>query len=232
MYTHTYKIAIALKPQFWRWSPQGFVLIITIIREAVEEIRCYVRDKEVNSQIYSKLSTRGKDWGPSAMVKEICETAHSEHKLKTEMCCFSYHSWQGAMAFSRLLNRLEPHKIDSKLDSWIVWSWCVDCIRVCSVLQQKCTDYHSFSMGSLVQLFLLQTCLELKVEPSSTFWLLPSAAAVSHAFQQSDTITKQSTTQLGTMQWVLLRYTTSLTAQLLHKPACFDWSVRFGVNTA
>lgn len=40
---------------------QGIVLIITIMREAVEEIRCYCRDKEVNSQIYSKLSTRGKD---------------------------------------------------------------------------------------------------------------------------------------------------------------------------
>lgn len=38
---------------------QGLVLIITIMREAVEEIRCYLRDKEVNSQIYSKLSTRG-----------------------------------------------------------------------------------------------------------------------------------------------------------------------------
>jgi len=34
-------------------------LIITIVREAVEEIRCFLRDKEVNSQIYSKLSTRG-----------------------------------------------------------------------------------------------------------------------------------------------------------------------------
>jgi phospholipid-translocating ATPase len=39
---------------------QGIVLIITILREAVEEIRCYCRDKEVNSQIYSKLSIRGK----------------------------------------------------------------------------------------------------------------------------------------------------------------------------
>lgn len=94
------------------------------------------------------------------------------------------------MALSWLLNQLEPHKIDSKLDSWILWSWCVDCIRVCSALQQKHSDYHPFSMGSLVQLLLLQTCLELKVEPSSTFWLLPSAAAVNHASQQSDTITK------------------------------------------
>ncbi|RXM96164.1 putative phospholipid-transporting ATPase IIA [Acipenser ruthenus] len=41
------------------WVPLGFVLIITIGREAVEEIRCFIRDKEVNSQIYSKLSTRG-----------------------------------------------------------------------------------------------------------------------------------------------------------------------------
>nr|XP_014347728.1 PREDICTED: probable phospholipid-transporting ATPase IIA isoform X2 [Latimeria chalumnae] len=41
------------------WVPLGFVLTVTIIREAVEEIRCYCRDKEVNSQIYSKLTNRG-----------------------------------------------------------------------------------------------------------------------------------------------------------------------------
>ncbi|KAH0619162.1 hypothetical protein JD844_018895, partial [Phrynosoma platyrhinos] len=41
------------------WVPLGFVLAVTIIREAVEEIRCYMRDKEVNSQIYSKLTARG-----------------------------------------------------------------------------------------------------------------------------------------------------------------------------
>lgn len=40
-------------------SPQGFVLAVTIIREAVEEIRCYLRDKEVNSQVYSRLTLRG-----------------------------------------------------------------------------------------------------------------------------------------------------------------------------
>ncbi|NXB76328.1 ATP9A ATPase, partial [Donacobius atricapilla] len=38
---------------------QGFVLAVTVIREAAEEIRCYMRDKEVNSQIYSKLTARG-----------------------------------------------------------------------------------------------------------------------------------------------------------------------------
>lgn len=41
---------------------QGFVLAVTVIREAAEEIRCYMRDKEVNSQIYSKLTGRGECW--------------------------------------------------------------------------------------------------------------------------------------------------------------------------
>uniref|UniRef100_A0A3B3YDR7 Phospholipid-transporting ATPase n=1 Tax=Poecilia mexicana TaxID=48701 RepID=A0A3B3YDR7_9TELE len=41
------------------WVPLGLVLFITITREAIEEIRCYLRDKEVNSQVYSKLSKRG-----------------------------------------------------------------------------------------------------------------------------------------------------------------------------
>ncbi|KAH0511069.1 putative phospholipid-transporting ATPase IIA [Microtus ochrogaster] len=41
------------------WVPLGFVLAVTIIREAVEEIRCYLRDKEVNSQVYSRLTSRG-----------------------------------------------------------------------------------------------------------------------------------------------------------------------------
>ncbi|EPQ07755.1 Putative phospholipid-transporting ATPase IIA [Myotis brandtii] len=41
------------------WVPLGFVLAVTIIREAVEEIRCYLRDKEVNSQVYSRLTVRG-----------------------------------------------------------------------------------------------------------------------------------------------------------------------------
>ncbi|XP_058032248.1 probable phospholipid-transporting ATPase IIA isoform X2 [Ahaetulla prasina] len=47
------------KYNFFTFLPGGFVLTVTIIREAVEEIRCYMRDKEVNSQIYSKLTARG-----------------------------------------------------------------------------------------------------------------------------------------------------------------------------
>uniref|UniRef100_H2P2B3 Phospholipid-transporting ATPase n=1 Tax=Pongo abelii TaxID=9601 RepID=H2P2B3_PONAB len=45
------------------WVPLGFVLAVTVIREAVEEIRCYVRDKEVNSQVYSRLTARGQPSG-------------------------------------------------------------------------------------------------------------------------------------------------------------------------
>ncbi|XP_045300168.1 probable phospholipid-transporting ATPase IIA isoform X1 [Leopardus geoffroyi] len=41
------------------WVPLGFVLAVTVIREAVEEIRCYVRDREVNCQIFSRLTARG-----------------------------------------------------------------------------------------------------------------------------------------------------------------------------
>lgn len=56
-------------------SVQGFVLAVTIIREAVEEIRCYVRDKEVNSQVYSRLTARGQPPGPSGATS--CSRAPS-----------------------------------------------------------------------------------------------------------------------------------------------------------
>uniref|UniRef100_A0A2K5I7N0 Phospholipid-transporting ATPase n=1 Tax=Colobus angolensis palliatus TaxID=336983 RepID=A0A2K5I7N0_COLAP len=51
------------------WVPLGFVLAVTVIREAVEEIRCYVRDKEVNSQVYSRLTARGQ---PSGSCPGLC----------------------------------------------------------------------------------------------------------------------------------------------------------------
>ena len=38
---------------------KGFVLAVTIMREAVDEFRRFQRDKEVNSQLYSKLTVRG-----------------------------------------------------------------------------------------------------------------------------------------------------------------------------
>ncbi|XP_043364173.1 probable phospholipid-transporting ATPase IIB isoform X4 [Dermochelys coriacea] len=42
------------------WAPLGFVLAVTMVREAVDEFRRYQRDKEMNSQLYSKLTIRGK----------------------------------------------------------------------------------------------------------------------------------------------------------------------------
>nr|XP_053768301.1 probable phospholipid-transporting ATPase IIB isoform X4 [Desmodus rotundus] len=41
------------------WAPLGFVLAVTIMREAIDEFRRFRRDKEVNSQLYSKLTVRG-----------------------------------------------------------------------------------------------------------------------------------------------------------------------------
>uniref|UniRef100_A0A9J7Z5Q7 Phospholipid-transporting ATPase n=1 Tax=Cyprinus carpio carpio TaxID=630221 RepID=A0A9J7Z5Q7_CYPCA len=41
------------------WAPLGFVLAVTMVREAVDEVRHCRRDKEMNSQLYSKLTVRG-----------------------------------------------------------------------------------------------------------------------------------------------------------------------------
>uniref|UniRef100_A0A8C1JDC9 Phospholipid-transporting ATPase n=1 Tax=Cyprinus carpio TaxID=7962 RepID=A0A8C1JDC9_CYPCA len=41
------------------WAPLGFVLAVTMVREAVDEVRRCRRDKEMNSQLYSKLTVRG-----------------------------------------------------------------------------------------------------------------------------------------------------------------------------
>ncbi|KAM4029014.1 putative phospholipid-transporting ATPase IIB isoform 2-T2 [Anomaloglossus baeobatrachus] len=42
------------------WAPLGFVLAVTMVREATDEYRRFKRDKEMNSQLYSKLTIRGK----------------------------------------------------------------------------------------------------------------------------------------------------------------------------
>lgn len=38
------------------WVPLGFVLAVTLCREAIDDIRRYKRDKEVNGQKYYRLS--------------------------------------------------------------------------------------------------------------------------------------------------------------------------------
>jgi len=41
------------------WGPLGFVISVTMIREAIDDIRRWQRDREVNSTRYSKLTERG-----------------------------------------------------------------------------------------------------------------------------------------------------------------------------
>lgn len=51
------------------WGPLGFVLTVTLIREAIDDIRRYSRDKEVNSQKYRKLTSQGVVQVPSSDIK-------------------------------------------------------------------------------------------------------------------------------------------------------------------
>uniref|UniRef100_A0AAR2K6L6 Phospholipid-transporting ATPase n=1 Tax=Pygocentrus nattereri TaxID=42514 RepID=A0AAR2K6L6_PYGNA len=57
------------------WAPLGFVLAVTMVREAVDEVRRYRRDKEMNSQLYSKLTVRG-------------DVSRSDLVLANERACF------------------------------------------------------------------------------------------------------------------------------------------------
>ncbi|XP_045120592.1 probable phospholipid-transporting ATPase IIB isoform X4 [Portunus trituberculatus] len=41
------------------WGPLGFVIMVTLIREAVDDVRRWQRDKEVNQQKYKKLTPQG-----------------------------------------------------------------------------------------------------------------------------------------------------------------------------
>ena len=51
------------------WGPLGFVLGVTIIREAVDDFLRYKRDKAVNSQFYQKLTSNGPLVIPSSKIK-------------------------------------------------------------------------------------------------------------------------------------------------------------------
>ncbi|XP_060077984.1 probable phospholipid-transporting ATPase IIB [Ylistrum balloti] len=51
------------------WGPLGFVLFVTMCREALDDYRRYRRDKEANSQKYSKLNRDGFVVIPSSDIK-------------------------------------------------------------------------------------------------------------------------------------------------------------------
>ncbi|XP_072808477.1 probable phospholipid-transporting ATPase IIB isoform X2 [Vicugna pacos] len=64
------------------WAPLGFVLAVTITREAVDEFRRFQRDKEVNSQLYSKLTVRG-----SCFIRTDQLDGETDWKLKVAVSC-------------------------------------------------------------------------------------------------------------------------------------------------
>ncbi|KAI8121231.1 hypothetical protein FF38_02552 [Lucilia cuprina] len=54
------------------WGPLGFVLTVTICREAIDDYRRHQRDREVNSQKYKRLivsESRGYEMVPSSKIK-------------------------------------------------------------------------------------------------------------------------------------------------------------------
>uniref|UniRef100_A0A8D0GLU8 Phospholipid-transporting ATPase n=1 Tax=Sphenodon punctatus TaxID=8508 RepID=A0A8D0GLU8_SPHPU len=70
------------------WAPLGFVLAVTVVREAVDEFRRYQRDKEMNSQLYSKLTLRGKvQVKSSCFIRTDQLDGETDWKLKVAVSC-------------------------------------------------------------------------------------------------------------------------------------------------
>uniref|UniRef100_A0A3P9KZT9 Phospholipid-transporting ATPase n=1 Tax=Oryzias latipes TaxID=8090 RepID=A0A3P9KZT9_ORYLA len=59
------------------WAPLGFVLAVTMVREAVDEVRRCRRDKDMNSQLYSKLTVRGQ--------RSSSVSFHSNQRIPADM---------------------------------------------------------------------------------------------------------------------------------------------------
>jgi phospholipid-translocating ATPase len=51
------------------WAPLGFVIAVTMMREAYDDIKRYRRDKELNSQLYKILTYDGIKLVPSSQLK-------------------------------------------------------------------------------------------------------------------------------------------------------------------
>ena len=51
------------------WAPLGFVISVTMLREAYDDIKRYWRDKELNSQLYKILTYDGVKMVPSSHLK-------------------------------------------------------------------------------------------------------------------------------------------------------------------
>lgn len=51
------------------WAPLGFVLLVSLVREAVDDFLRFKRDKAVNSQLYQKLTSNGPLVIPSSKIR-------------------------------------------------------------------------------------------------------------------------------------------------------------------
>uniref|UniRef100_A0A1I8HTG6 Phospholipid-transporting ATPase n=1 Tax=Macrostomum lignano TaxID=282301 RepID=A0A1I8HTG6_9PLAT len=51
------------------WGPLAFVVSVTMVREAVDDIRRYLRDREVNGTAYERLSKAGAQTVPSSALR-------------------------------------------------------------------------------------------------------------------------------------------------------------------
>uniref|UniRef100_A0A3Q1G208 Phospholipid-transporting ATPase n=1 Tax=Acanthochromis polyacanthus TaxID=80966 RepID=A0A3Q1G208_9TELE len=69
------------------WAPLGFVLTVTMVREAVDEVRRYQRDKEMNSQLYSKLTVRGDGYCSACFIRTDQLDGETDWKLKVAVGC-------------------------------------------------------------------------------------------------------------------------------------------------
>jgi len=51
------------------WAPLAFVISVTMLREAYDDFKRYLRDKELNSQLYKILTYDGIKMVPSSHLK-------------------------------------------------------------------------------------------------------------------------------------------------------------------
>lgn len=51
------------------WAPLAFVISVTMLREAYDDFKRYLRDKELNSQLYKILTYDGIKMVPSSQLK-------------------------------------------------------------------------------------------------------------------------------------------------------------------
>ena len=60
--------SLRVGPLYAYWAPLGFVLVVTMLKEAFDDIKRFVRDKEANSQKFKKVTQKGIVQVPSSDI--------------------------------------------------------------------------------------------------------------------------------------------------------------------